>query len=57
MLPQSIDLLDLFSTDHRRREAVAAAERLRVPEPSAREPRRCCAGSPITFRLCPPLRG
>ncbi len=31
MLPQSIDLLDLFSTDHRRREAVAAAERLRGP--------------------------
>ena len=31
MLPQSTDLLDLFSTDHRRREAVAAAERLRGP--------------------------
>jgi hypothetical protein len=31
MLPQSLDLLDLFSTDHRRREAVAAAERLRGP--------------------------
>jgi hypothetical protein len=31
MLPQSYDLLDLFSTDHRRREAVAAAERLRGP--------------------------
>ena len=29
MLPQSTDLLDLFSTDQRRREAVAAAERLR----------------------------
>ena len=57
MLPQPTELLDLFSTDHRRREAVAAAERLRGPGVSAREPRRCCAGSPISFRLCPPLRG
>ena len=31
MLPQSIDLLDLFARDHGQREAVAAAERLRGP--------------------------
>jgi hypothetical protein len=29
MLPQPPELLDLVSTDHRQREAVAAAERLR----------------------------
>jgi hypothetical protein len=31
MIPQTTDFLDLFSTDHRRRESVAAAERLRGP--------------------------
>jgi hypothetical protein len=31
MLPQPPEFLDLFSTDHRRRETVAAAERLRRP--------------------------
>ena len=29
MMPQPPEFFDLFSTDHRRREAVAAAERLR----------------------------
>ena len=29
MMPQPPDLLELVATDHRRREAVAAAERLR----------------------------
>ncbi len=29
MIPQPPDYLDLFWTEHRRREAVAAAERLR----------------------------
>jgi hypothetical protein len=31
MMPQPAELLDLFATDHREREAVAAAERLRGP--------------------------
>jgi hypothetical protein len=31
MIPQPPDFLDLFSTDQRRRESVAAAERLRGP--------------------------
>ena len=31
MMPPPPDFFDLFSTDHRRREAVAAAERLRSP--------------------------
>ena len=31
MIPQPPEFFDLFSTDHRRREAVAAAERLRGP--------------------------
>jgi hypothetical protein len=31
MIPQPPEFLDFFSTDHRQREAVAAAERLRGP--------------------------
>jgi hypothetical protein len=31
MMPQPPEFFDLFSTDQRRREAVAAAERLRGP--------------------------
>ena len=31
MIPQPPDFFDLYSTDHRRREDVAAAERLRGP--------------------------
>lgn len=31
MMPQPPEFFDLFSTDHRRLEAVAAAERLRGP--------------------------
>jgi len=31
MIPQPPDFFDLYSTDHRRREDVAAAERLRRP--------------------------
>jgi len=31
MMPQPPELLALFATDHREREAVAAAERLRGP--------------------------
>ena len=31
MMPQPTEFFDLFSTDHRRREAVATAERLRGP--------------------------
>ena len=31
MIPQPPEFFDLFSTDQRRREAVAAAERLRGP--------------------------
>jgi hypothetical protein len=31
MIPQPPEFLDIFSTDHDRREAVAAAERLRGP--------------------------
>jgi hypothetical protein len=31
MMPQPTELLDLFSTDHSEREAVAASERLRRP--------------------------
>ena len=31
MMPQPPELLDLFTADHRRREAVAVAERLRGP--------------------------
>ena len=31
MIPQPPEFFDLFSTDHSRREAVAAAERLRGP--------------------------
>jgi len=31
MIPQPPDFFDLHSTDHRRREDVAAAERLRSP--------------------------
>ena len=31
MIPQPPEFLDAFSTDQRRREAVAAAERLRGP--------------------------
>jgi len=31
MIPQPPEFFDLYSTDHRRREAVAAAERLRGP--------------------------
>jgi hypothetical protein len=31
MIPQPPEFFDLFSTEHRRREAVATAERLRGP--------------------------
>ena len=31
MIPQPPEFFDLFSTDHRQRETVAAAERLRGP--------------------------
>jgi len=31
MMPQPPEFYDRFSTDHREREAVAAAERLRTP--------------------------
>jgi hypothetical protein len=31
MIPQPPEFFDLYSTDHRRREDVAAAERLRGP--------------------------
>jgi len=31
MIPQPPDFFDLYATDHRRREDVAAAERLRGP--------------------------
>jgi hypothetical protein len=31
MMPQPPEFFDLFATDHRRREAVAAAERQRGP--------------------------
>jgi hypothetical protein len=31
MMPQPPEFFDLYSTDHRRREDVAAAERLRGP--------------------------
>ena len=31
MIPQPPEFFDLFSTDHRRRETAAAAERLRSP--------------------------
>ncbi len=31
MIPHLPEFFDLYSTDHRRREAVAAAERLRGP--------------------------
>ena len=31
MIPQPTDFLDLFSTDRRQREDIAAAERLRSP--------------------------
>ena len=31
MIPQPPEFFDLYSTDHRRREALAAAERVRGP--------------------------
>ena len=58
MIPQPTDFFfALHAQDHSRREAVATAERLPDSGGFRMRPRCCCAGSPTTFRLCPPLRG